>query len=193
MLEGPPFASELAQIVDEFQRCSFPTVFRSTKIPARRVSFSATPPRSISPKIQSYASTAASPKVASSSVTVAPKADAQSQRMVPVNRKGQRIDPPLKPSRTATEAIKGRKLCNNYYLLGVCNFLGCQYEHGLINEAQKMALRLYARQQACEQGLGCDDPDCYFGHQCPWDPCLYEYKSCRFSPEMHRVDKKVVN
>lgn len=44
MVEGPPFAQELLQLVDKFRKTKFPKVFRDTKIPPRRVSFSTTPP-----------------------------------------------------------------------------------------------------------------------------------------------------
>ncbi|CZS92071.1 uncharacterized protein RCO7_00693 [Rhynchosporium graminicola] len=55
LIEGPPFATELAVLRDSFIVARFPDVFRTTKLPARRVSFTTTPPRT--PVPPTYAAT----------------------------------------------------------------------------------------------------------------------------------------
>lgn len=51
LLEGPPFARELAYIKDKFRTVSFESVFRKEKLAniKRRVSFRTTPPGTPSP------------------------------------------------------------------------------------------------------------------------------------------------
>ncbi|KAL8822066.1 MAG: hypothetical protein Q9191_007191 [Dirinaria sp. TL-2023a] len=125
MLEGPPFAQELSQLVQKFGTCSFPAVFRSTKIPPRRVSFSATPPGSPSPKLGSWASAVAIGAAAASTFERAP-VDLQringSKDSVLRNSKGQRVDPPLVVSPNLVNVLKARKLCNFHHLAGHCPY-----------------------------------------------------------------------
>lgn len=194
MLEGPPFATELVPIVEKLKQCSFPKVFRDTKIPPRRVSFSTTPPRSKSPALTSYASTAATAKIDTPAPIMSPKADLQAAGVIPRNSKGQRVDFPIKVTQTAVQFIKSQKWCKNHHLLGYCvyNDSECAYQHKpALTEARLNALRVFARQMPCENGLGCDDPDCYYGHRCRGDPC--KFYPCNFPQEMHNVDTKVVN
>ena len=193
MLEGPPFAKELVQIVDKFQQCSFPRVFRDTKILPRRVSFSTTPPKSMSPKIPNYASTAASAKVGGSNNVLESKPDPQAEGIVPKNSKGQRVDLPIRVDKTTINWLKGRRWCNNHYLRGYCGYRLCSYEHDTqLNETQKDGLRTMARQTPCDMGSDCDNVDCFFGHRCQGNPCAWG-ASCRFSPELHSIDTQVVN
>ena len=194
MLEGPPFATELVPIVEKLRQCSFPKVFRDTKIPPRRVSFSTTPPRSKSPALASYASTAATTKTDSPAPIMSPKADVQAEGVIPLNSRGQRVDLPIKVTQTAVQLIKSHKWCKNHYLLGCCAYKdnGCPYLHKpALNEARLNALRVFARQMPCDDGLKCDDAECYYGHQCRGDPC--KFHPCNFPPEMHNVDTKVAN
>ncbi|KAL8951514.1 MAG: hypothetical protein Q9222_002517 [Ikaeria aurantiellina] len=193
MLQGPPFASELAPIAKQLKQCSFPKVFRGTKIPARKVSFSTTPPRSMSPGVTSYASTAATARFEDASTPLSPKVIAQPAGKVAQNSKGQRVDRPIKVSQTTIQSIKGRRWCNSHHLLGYCGFENCSYEHNAqLTDAQKNALRTLTRQLPCSIGLDCDDPDCYFGHRCPGNPCTWG-SACKFPLEMHHVDTKIVN
>ena len=193
MLEGPPFARELAQIVGNFQQCSFPGVFRNTKILPRRVSFSTTPPQSMSPKLPSYATTVASAKAEVPDNVITPRRDPPAEGIVPVNSKNQRVDLPIKVSQTTVHSLRSKKWCNSHYLLGYCGYLNCTYEHKVVlNDAQKNALRIMARQAPCAMMLDCDDPNCLFGHRCPGNPCTWG-TNCKFPSEMHNVDTKAVN
>lgn len=194
MLEGPPFARELVPLVERFRQSSFPGVFRDTKIPPRRVSFSTTPPRSVSPKTPSYASTAATAKIESSNNVLVAKADPRAEDIIPRNSQGQRVDLPIRVPPPVLDSLRGRKWCNTHYLLGYCWYMeSCSYEHKTpLDENQKNGLRINARQTPCGDGLNCDDPDCIFGHKCPRKSCNLGV-DCRFSREMHNVDTRVVN
>ncbi|PGH11185.1 hypothetical protein AJ79_05027 [Helicocarpus griseus UAMH5409] len=219
MLEGPPFERELAALKDKFRTTSFPTLFRDTKLPpTRRVSFSATPIHTPTPKPPSYASAASlssSPPsyTGSSPPTPAPSEKApgspngsqngangstwvngngstNSWTVVLRNKKGQRVDPPIKPSPSIVQSLKSRKLCNPYHLLGTCHFLACKHEHGeRLNDKMMEALRYVARLAPCPAGLECEDENCYSGHRCPNNPC--HRPNCHFPKEMHAVDTKV--
>ncbi|KAL8995921.1 MAG: hypothetical protein Q9169_004457 [Polycauliona sp. 2 TL-2023] len=162
MLEGPPFATELIPIVEKFKKCSFPTVFRDTKITTRKVSFSTTPPRSKSPATVSYASTAATAnEVRPSSTSLgSPKAGPQFEYIAPYNQFGQRVDHPIKARQAALQFIKSKKWCKNHYLLGYCGYPEgeCAFPHQpALDETRLNALRVFARQVPCGRGLECDD------------------------------------
>ena len=168
LLQGPPWAAELASLVPKFKTTTFPTVFRDTKIPARRVSFSTTPPTSASPK-QSWAS-AIQTKPQELDVRpsrqptppVYPVNDAKIYR----NEKGQRVDPPIKASTAWINFIKPKKLCNHHYL-GHCPFNDCAHSHREKLSKEGMdALRVIARMTPCYKGLECDDESCFYGHRC---------------------------
>ena len=193
MLEGPPFAHELIPIVEKLKQCSFSNVFRSTKIPPRRVSFSTTPPRSKSPAITSYASTAAAAKEESPIPITRSTSHQQASDTVQRNGKGHRVDPPIRVPQAVQLFIKNQRVCKNYHLLGMCAYheRDCAYTHTPLSSMQKDALRIFARQMPCESGLQCDDPSCYYGHRCFRDPC--KSKTCKFPADMHNVDTKVVN
>ncbi|KAL8853637.1 MAG: hypothetical protein Q9221_001448 [Calogaya cf. arnoldii] len=117
MLEGPPFAHELIPIVEKLKQCSFSNVFRSTKIPPRRVSFSTTPPRSKSPAITSYASTAAAAKEESPIPITRSTSHQQASDTVQRNGKGHRVDPPIRVPQAVQLFIKNQRVCKNYHLL----------------------------------------------------------------------------
>lgn len=147
----------------------------------------------MSPKPPSYATTAALAKAEVSDDVVTSKKDLQSEGIVPVNSKGQRVDMPIKVSQTMVNSLKGRKWCNSHYLLGYCGYSNCLYEHNVVlNETQKNALRTMARQAPCIMMLDCEDPECYFGHRCPGNPCTWG-TSCKFPLEMHNVDTRAIN
>ena len=195
LLEGPPWASELASLVPKFNTSRFPTVFRDTKFPARRVSFSTTPPASVSPK-QSWASAVQSrPQELEGQPArqPTPPARAASNTKVHRNSSGQRVDNPIRYSATLVNAIKPKKLCNTFYLTGYCPFNDCCHSHGeKLSEQGMDALRVIARMKPCLKGLKCDDEHCFYGHRCPRGiEC--EINACRFSYEMHRVDQVIAD
>ena len=191
LLEGPPFAQELSQLVQKFRTYSFPTVFRDTKIPPRRVSFSTTPPSSTSPKLGSWANA-----VGAAAASTSEKIPADLQRTnefknsIPRNSKGQRVDLPLSASQNLVNVLKARKLCNFHHLAGHCPFGNCKHEHGAkLSEKELTALRYVAQMAPCRWGLDCEDEDCFAGHQCK--PAYCHGGDCRFPNEMHNVDMRV--
>ncbi len=194
LLEGPPVARELADIVDKFRTVSFDNVFRSQKLVnnKRRVSFHTTPPTT--PKAD-YASAAAKVPAAPAPSSAAQRGSTAPSMPVPSevfrNGLGQRVDPPLQYSNWDFQDLKGRKLCNSFHLLGKCYYKKCQRDHKeKLSPKQMVALRAVARQSHCLSGLSCSDPDCYYGHRCTRDNC--DVSTCRFSSAMHGVDKNIV-
>ncbi|UQC90156.1 CCCH zinc finger DNA binding protein [Colletotrichum lupini] len=115
LLEGPPFAQELAEIKDQFRVAIFNRVFRRQKLfnnIKRKVSYNITPPLTPSPN---YASAAArAPSVLAGDLPVRQQAMVNS-RMPPLgqvlrNKAGQRIDPPLDFTHQDFILMKNRKL-----------------------------------------------------------------------------------
>ncbi|KAI9774907.1 MAG: hypothetical protein M1840_000123 [Geoglossum simile] len=197
LIEGPPFAAELAQLTPKLKVINFPDLFRQEKVPttlktstlpsyaataATFVPASASPPttrtvRSTSP--HSAATTNTSSRAAYPANTV-----------ILLNSKGQRIDPPLKVDQREVQFLKPKKLCNNFHLLGDCSNYMCSYNHDMkLSEKQFLALRYIARLAPCSAGLNCDDFDCISGHRCLNSPCTFQ--QCRFSNDMHHVDMAV--
>jgi hypothetical protein len=209
MLEGPPFAQELSKLVQRFRTTSFPKVFRDTKISPRAGSFSAHSPTSTNSKPATWASTIGirpavpvivpehSPpsdrRPSENEAFTSQQARTNIQDPIPRNAKGQRVDIPLKFNQNLVGAIKGRKYCNNYHLLGECPYYGeygCRHEHGdKLKGSQLNTLRYIARLTPCKAGLACDDPECFWGHKCVHGNC--NVVDCRFSSDMHSVDTKV--
>ncbi|KAF7182600.1 hypothetical protein CNMCM7691_002171 [Aspergillus felis] len=138
LVKGPPFAQEMEELAAGFETDSFENVFLSSKLKTtRRVSFGATniaitPPRT---PIPNYASAAkATPSTQSSSLVVSAPAHGASKLRpsVCVNSRGQRVDHPLQySSKENVEALKRKKLCNRFHLLGSCLYgNNCTHKHG---------------------------------------------------------------
>ena len=191
MLEGPRFARELVEFVDKFATTSFESVFRKTKLTARKVSFNISPPTSPSPN---YAGAVVqnlplrpnpnAPSVPNSKLEMA-------EQTILRNSLGQRIDTPLRYSQNDLNDLRQRKLCNSYHLLGQCPYRNCTHLHEpKLNGKQREALRFIARFTPCTNGLECDDTSCIAGHQCVRKTCVLV--GCRFPREMHGVDMTVV-
>ena len=205
LLEGPPFARELADIKDSFRTVSFDNVFRDQKLVKRRVSFQLSRPGTPS---ADYAAAAASAPTAPSAPSVTPQGPAAPKNSMATeapqnavtadvlrNSQGQRVDSPLSYSMQEFVNLKNRRLCNSYHILGRCPFLefhgNCQHDHKVkLNDRQKAALRAVARQSPCQAGLYCSDMDCLAGHRCTRINC--PRTNCRFPLAMHNVDTKVV-
>jgi len=196
LLEGPPFARELADIKEKFRTVPF-DLFRNQKLSnvKRRVSFQLTPPATPSTDYATAAARASASPSTSIAMLSAPPA-AQSSPVVLRNSRGQRVDSILSYSKEDYISLKGRRLCNNFHLLGRCRFLDsfgkCQHEHGeRLNPKQLLALRIVARQSPCQWGLNCVDVDCFAGHRCTRDNCVPT--TCRFPLDMHNVDTTIVS
>ncbi|KAF2143102.1 uncharacterized protein K452DRAFT_269827 [Aplosporella prunicola CBS 121167] len=208
LLEGPPFASELRDLLaaQAFASTALPDLFRSTKIVVpRRVPSPLTPP--VSPIAKgaapgNYASAAALNNNSSGNVDVVPTAITTTTGkastapacppLLAFNALNQRIDAPLPYSATLFTALKAKKLCNPYHLLGACHYTHCSHGHGApLSAKQLLALRQVARLAPCEAGLECRDELCIAGHRCPFGAAC-RGAACRFGREMHGVDTVIV-
>ncbi|WQF80702.1 hypothetical protein CDEST_05716 [Colletotrichum destructivum] len=203
LIEGPPFAQELAEIRHRFRVASFNKVFRRQKLVnfKRKVSgYYVTPPPTPS---SDYASAAAKPASSSAPVHMPRRSSASSNAASSVlgeivrNKAGKRVDPPLSYALQDFNMMKNRKLCNNFHLTGRCYHMEtwgrCSHEHGQSPTHKELqALVALARHSYCHTGLDCNDPNCVFGHQCPREDC--NGASCRykFPLELHNIDKKIV-
>ncbi|KAK1978457.1 hypothetical protein LZ30DRAFT_728836 [Colletotrichum cereale] len=173
LLEGPPFAKELAEIRDRFRVATFERVFRRKKLInfKRKVSDYITPPPTPSPD---YASAAAKPVLSSWGQSSSQPQRSTTVLTLPIrevyrNRAGQRVDPPISCSQQDFIIMKNKKMCNNFHLTGRCyhkEMSGrCSHEHGPSPSPRELqALRAVARQSYCHSGLDCSDPNCLFGH-----------------------------
>lgn len=191
LLEGPPFAAELSDLVNKFHKTSFPTVFRSVKLPSRRVSRSTTPPLATSSRPTSWASTVAQLNALAARIAPLPS-HATPAPGISRNIKGQRIDLPIRADQAAVITLKSKKLCNFHHLNGACPFRNCNYDHkGRLDDRQKDALRVVARMAPCTKGIYCAEEKCLSGHQCSLSYCEGKL-NCKFAPIMHGVDTRVV-
>ncbi|KZL77892.1 CCCH zinc finger DNA binding protein, partial [Colletotrichum tofieldiae] len=201
LIEGPPFAIELAEIRDRFRVASLDRVFRRQKLVnfKRKVSDYITPPPT---PLTDYASAAARPVLSSPGRSSSRHYGPVSSMTIPLrdvnrNKAGQRVDPPLSYAQQDFIVMKNRKMCNSFHLTGRCPYREawgkCSHEHGQSPSLKELqALRAVARQSYCHSGLACSDPSCVFGHQCPREDC--NGASCRhkFPLELHNIDKKIV-
>ncbi|KAF6791404.1 CCCH zinc finger DNA binding protein [Colletotrichum sojae] len=200
LVEGPPFAQELADLKEKFSIVSFDNVFRTQKLPniKRRVSFRLTPPSTPSVGYAAAAARAPAAPLSSSShagqqhsgTTIASAAAGVSR-----NKAGQRVDAPLGCNQREIVTIKNRKLCNNFHLLGWCSYLedhgSCLHEHGTrVTGRNLQALRAVARLSPCYAGLDCNDPSCILGHRCPRENCAVN--DCKFGT-LHNIDTEIVH
>ncbi|KAL4978990.1 hypothetical protein BDW66DRAFT_164193 [Aspergillus desertorum] len=219
LVGGPPFSREMAELAASFKTATFSDIFMTSKLrppPAKTVSFAAQDQdapismitASITPvpsSVPNYALAAKSPVVVSSpppasattaATSIANKPKAKPRLLVCLNARNQRVDSSLKiSSREAITAIKRRKFCNQFHILGFCRHMqydSCTHEHGPeLSEQELNDLVYIARLTPCSSGLMCRNVDCISGHRCPHhENCLY--KDCRFPPDMHKVDTVIV-
>jgi hypothetical protein len=194
LLEGRPFAHELAELASRFFSTSFPDVFRSTQLPRRRVSFTTTPPRTPTENYAAVARNAPLTLPSSSSIPSGSMAGpspndvrSRSQSNVAVNAQGQRVDLPLHISNINVGALKKEKYCNMYHILGRCGYVNCEYKHGTQLTGQNLqTLRHIARLSPCPIGLECRDETCISGHRCTKNFSCTDM-NCWFG-DMHRID-----
>ncbi|KAL1598540.1 hypothetical protein SLS59_006827 [Nothophoma quercina] len=121
------------------------------------------------------------------------------------NRAGQRIDLPCKDyDKTEVDRVKRLKLCNVHFLRQECPYgMQCTHKHAYEPSRSEIAtLRLVARMSPCQNGSGCQDAKCIFGHRCPAPPsrnkvpkgtksCIFT-ETCKFPIELHDIDTNVV-
>jgi hypothetical protein len=154
--------------------------------------FKSAPVRNLAPTPESLASVSSSSSWAS---TVGSKADASSRKpkaesSVRLNSAGCRIDDHLrKPKQQALDSWQhkvgkvGMRYCRLHHLSGSCSNSSCKYSHGPLSEEEKLVFRREVRRGVCNAGLQCRDVACLYGHNCSCSKA-----TCKFSPEMHKVD-----
>jgi hypothetical protein len=203
LVEGPPFAREIKELVPSFATTSFPEVFRSQKL-SRRISFSNAPTTptgtGTSTPISNYASvvrsTPHSPHNTSPSPSPSPPTPNQKTKLpIHKNALGQRIDRPLHYStRGKLEALKQHKFCNQFHILGSCSWgEGCTHKHNRrLVDQDVIDLMCIARLSVCAKGLKCEDEYCVSGHRCTTRGCTGPEGGCKFGEEMHGVDTRIV-
>ncbi|KAF7592318.1 hypothetical protein BBP40_000374 [Aspergillus hancockii] len=208
LVEGPPFPREMKDLAPHFTTTYFPNVFRSTKIPTRRVSFSnnyITPPSTPAPNYASAVKGAAPRSQSTSDMnrrSPSPLTSVRASNRSPVrmavckNTAGQRVDSPLRySSKENVDALKQRKLCNPFHIVGSCSYgEKCNHDHSSRLRPQQVEdLRYIARLRVCPKGLGCEDENCVSGHRCPRENCMGPgYNGCKFPKVMHGVDATIV-
>ncbi|KAI9641980.1 hypothetical protein NHQ30_009849 [Ciborinia camelliae] len=195
LLEGPSFAKELAALKDKFLVTRLSGVFRNTKLSARRVSSSTTPPRIPTPNTPSYAATVVSrvdSDTTSTEEASGPFGLVPARKTYPVlrNSKGQRLDAIINPPKSLINVMRNTKHCNMFHILGECTYDKCSFLHGTRLDRKGIeARRFISRYKPCPSKLKCQDEKCLLGHQCPENACTKIGKGCRFTKEMHNVDR----
>jgi hypothetical protein len=155
------------------------------------------------PAMGSWASKAAAP---APPVTASPSyKPADREEIIARNRAGQRVDPPCKDyEKTEVDRIKKMKMCNVHYLRQECPYDNqCTHIHSYKPNREEIGfLRLVARMAPCQNGSGCQDIKCIYGHRCPAPPhktnhikgtrsCIFG-EQCKYPPELHDIDTNVV-
>ncbi|KAL3449161.1 hypothetical protein BJX65DRAFT_306226 [Aspergillus insuetus] len=117
---------------------------------------------------------------------------------VHLNRNGQRVDSLIAHSAKDTlNLLMSRKLCRDSIIRGVCQGQGngrCNYIHGDSGWSRQQQLDMLhiSRSRCCFAGLDCRNPECLYGHRCPYgDECKKKAK-CSFPPGMHVVDCNIM-
>jgi hypothetical protein len=188
-----------------FSTVGFPSVFRTTPLqekpklpPPQPIVYPATPaasPGAVSTNTNwARVSAGGDSEGKTFAVTSATKNASEPKKKVLLNHASDRVDVPLpKVDRNALTRVNAMikengNYCNEYHLAGKCsNQLSCPFVHGarLVGQEQ-LALRVKARNRLCYYEGTCTNPDCFFGHICPNDVCLYE--TCYFK-HLHGRDK----
>lgn len=188
-----------------FSTVGFPSVFRTTplqekpKILPAPIVFPVTPaasPAAVATTNTNWARVSAGgdSEGKTFAVTLASKNSSEPKKKVLLNHASDRVDVPLpKVDRNALSRVNALikdngNYCNEYHLAGKCsNQNSCPFVHGarLVGQEQ-LALRVKARNRLCYYEGTCTNADCFFGHICPNDVCLYE--TCYFK-HLHGRDK----
>ncbi|KAF2703489.1 hypothetical protein K504DRAFT_179104 [Pleomassaria siparia CBS 279.74] len=152
--------------------------------------------------VMNYAAKAALP---APPVTEAPVyKPANREEVIARNRIGQRVDPPCRDyDKTEVDRIKKIKMCNVHFLRDECPYgANCTHLHSYKPTKDELqTLRLVARMAPCQNGSGCQDIKCIYGHRCPAPrsdrgakgakSCIFG-EQCKFPSELHDIDCAVV-
>ncbi|KAF2126592.1 hypothetical protein P153DRAFT_297477 [Dothidotthia symphoricarpi CBS 119687] len=154
------------------------------------------------PSVNSWAAKAAAPPPPGSESPVYKPANRE--EVIARNRIGQRVDPPCKDyDKVEVDRIKKIKMCNVHFLRRECPYdEQCTHLHQYKPTKEEIStLRLVARMAPCQNGSGCQDIKCIYGHRCPAPSNKHHVKgtktcifgeACKFPPELHDIDTNVV-
>lgn len=127
--------------------------------------------------------------------TQSSKAAPSDGKGIPINRRGQRVDRPIRPPnakeiKAFEDRITDAKLCNRHHLTkSGCYAYNCQYDHDPIDETLRQTLRYKARAIPCAEGSACRGEDCFYGHHCPWGNDRCSNLRCKFYENgLHDID-----
>ncbi|KAF2438612.1 hypothetical protein P171DRAFT_398698 [Karstenula rhodostoma CBS 690.94] len=192
-----------------------------TRLPPPPVSFDSPPPRPVSSgllrtpstltldepvnKVKNWAALAAAPPPPVSAQPMAAYKPANREEIIARNRVGQRVDPPCRDyDKAEVDRIKKIKMCNVHFLRNECPFGdNCTHLHKYQpTEAEIATLRLVARMAPCQNGSGCQEIKCIYGHRCPaplsktnkvkgTKNCIFG-ETCKFPENLHDIDCNVV-
>ncbi|TLS29486.1 hypothetical protein PpBr36_01517 [Pyricularia pennisetigena] len=166
----------------------------STSSPPQSVS--STSPAPTAPSSYASVGTAAS-ATAPLTIDIAPKKTASaSLKYYYVNASSERLDeelprhnPVAYKSYNDKKAANGRNFCNRYHLAGYCEEEEhCKYEHGPRLKGQELLVQKHrARGTYCDNGIGCEDFDCYYAHHCRFGRACGIGDACKFN-DTHHMD-----
>jgi hypothetical protein len=157
----------------------------------------------IKPTMNSWAAKAAAPAPPfSASPSYLP---ANRDEVIARNRSGQRVDPHCRDyDKTEVDRVKKIKMCNVHFLRKECPYEdNCTHLHNYApTDGEIATLRLVARMAPCQNGSGCSDIKCIYGHRCPAPSaktklpkgtknCIFG-DACKFPDELHDIDCDVV-
>lgn len=176
---------------------SSPPLFKSVSTPTASAPLASSPVA-----VSSYATVGntVAPAAALRTIDIAPKKPAVALKYYYVNASSERLDEELPRHTTVAfkayndrKAANGRNFCNRYHLTGYCeDEEHCKYEHGARLKGQELLVQKHrARGTYCDNGIGCDDFDCYYAHHCRFGRECGIGDSCRFN-DTHHMDLKRV-
>ena len=191
LIKACPSTSELHDM--EFEKWSFPSVFRAEPFPQQSdttetleaSATSAGGPSNV--QQQSLKATSTQVSYASNTPVVEP---------IFLNKSGQRIDQPLpyylpaiKQSVEKRQQELGSKFCYEYYL-GICEE-SCPLIHSeRLSLDEIKVIRFKARSVVCLKRSHCRSFTCFFGHVCPYTKCV-KGPNCKFHG-LHIADTHIV-
>lgn len=133
---------------------------------------SRTPPISNSssssnPTAGSWATTAISNNSRLASPPPTPQPISSASAVIPRNRFGQRIDPPIKFDQSDVKRVKDMHMCNVHFLREDCPYgRDCTHDHSYKpNKNELQTLKYVARLTPCRFGSECDEIKCIYGHR----------------------------
>lgn len=193
LIESVPFEPAFRSIAAHFRVERFPEIFRASKLDVATAS-------------TSYAATTSaagtSPTAVGPSTTLSPpsatthRSAEGSRRFLMFNKRGERLDGSLLFVNKmivykVKDSILRQNPCLRYHLTRCEDRETCNHSHHQSYSTEEVkALSRLARLTPCDNGKHCDDANCVAGHHCVYDGKC-EWDDCRFSPEMHGIDKLV--